>query len=472
MSRDRDRASDTFQIGATTVFDTDDDNLPSSKDFDFDSPTESFVVFDSKDAACRSININAHFDAPDIWPRGYPLTESRQTTSVYYLQSYGSLPEPARNVAAPPALIQQGLVMEPGKGSEKISYCQEYPTIRLVPGTFSPFYSQNTPFSYDALWGLLMPSTSKITNQNTEDFKHDRILTTNPARLTKFLTKWTSTSTDLETRIVELMDAMRVREFIGKANVDLAQRWIKDLKSVGYVFPKIVSVDALESCKSKEDPSNSEIRFEEEPQLDAFRDVLVAVNFNEGGLYDKVVPPYLDIYKKYFPNIVFYGPSVSDEYSRLVKVQDTFHGHYAYMALADAIEKNLGYVGYLHTNDDVILNPRQLAKFDKSRTQKDVWEDERTFMTEQLRRIANFTGVKGPVDIRAFVDAVYIPARLTRDFVPLMSRVHVNYGHGELNAGLGLVRSSRLRTWSTGRTSISGTTGVPKNGRGIAGATF
>lgn len=157
-----------------------------------------------------------------------------------------------------------------------------------------------------------------------EDFKHNRTFTTDPARLIKFLTRWTSTSTDLETRIVELMDAMRVRGFIGKADMDFAQRWIKDLQSVGYVFPKvvssfssevverslkacqasvqkhiyppIVSIDALKSCKNKEDPSSSEIQFEEEPQLDAFRDVLVVVNFNEGGSYDKVVPPNLDIY--------------------------------------------------------------------------------------------------------------------------------------------------------------------------------
>lgn len=119
-----------------------------------------------------------------------------------------------------------------------------------------------------------------------------------------------------------------------------------------------------------------------------------------------------------------------------VKVQDTFHGQYAYMALANAIEKNPGYVGYLHTNDDVILNPCQLAKFDKSRvwkkipdreremhdrakdppedkwswdlhTQKKMWEDERTFTAEQLQRIANFTGLKVWISERSSTQCVY-----------------------------------------------------------------
>ena len=80
-------------------------------------------------------------------------------------------------------------------------------------------------------------------------------------------------------------------------------------------------------------------------------------------------------------------------------------------------------------------------------TQKKLWEDERTFTAEQLQRIANFTGLKGPVDIRAFVDVVYIPTRLTRDVVPLMRRVHVNYGHGELNVGLGLVSLESPANW-------------------------
>ncbi|KAF9216089.1 hypothetical protein BGZ59_011100 [Podila verticillata] len=144
-----------------------------------------------------------------------------------------------------------------------------------------------------------------------DDFKDEIQLYTDTTRLIDFLANWTSTSTDLETCIVELMMAMAVEKFIGEADVDLAQRWIKDMKSVGYVIPKVATPFSSKAVELslKEDPFNSEIRFEEEPQLDAFRDVLIVVNFNEGGLYDKVVPPYLDIYKKYFPNIVFYGSS-------------------------------------------------------------------------------------------------------------------------------------------------------------------
>lgn len=134
-----------------------------------------------------------------------------------------------------------------------------------------------------------------------------------------------------------------------------------------HIYPRIVSIDALKSCNKKEDPSNSEIRFEEEPQLDAFRDVLVVVNLTKEGTMTRRC---LLTSTSTRSISVFYGPSVSDEYSRLVKVQDTFHGQYAYRALSDAIEKSPGYVGYLHTNDDVILNTRQLTKFDKSRLWK------------------------------------------------------------------------------------------------------
>ncbi|KAF9375978.1 hypothetical protein CPB97_011121 [Podila verticillata] len=107
----------------------------------------------------------------------------------------------------------------------------------IVPATPFKSYSRK---NVDYLWAIKQGATTVFDID--EDFKHDRKFTTDPARLTKFLTKWTSASIDLETSIVELMDAMRVREFIGKADVDLAQRWIKDLQSVGYVFPKVTTL--------------------------------------------------------------------------------------------------------------------------------------------------------------------------------------------------------------------------------------
>lgn len=186
-----------------------DDNLPTSKNIAFESPTDSFVVFSPNETESRSINIYAHFGRPDVWPRGFPLSEVDIQRSVQYLPSYGSLPEPWRSVVAPPALIQQGLAdLDPdvdaifrltqGQELKRIKYCKESPSIRLSPGSFCPFNSQvgnsrhhpivwanhgllstfltktlcsllyvsltqNTLFNYDALWGLVLPISGKTS---------------------------------------------------------------------------------------------------------------------------------------------------------------------------------------------------------------------------------------------------------------------------------------------------------------------
>lgn len=73
----------------------------------------------------------------------------------------------------------------------------------------------------------------------------------------------------------------------------------------------------------------------------------------------------------YFPNNAFYGDpaySVRD----LVKPLDTNHSIFGYLAPVDATERHPGYRGYLHTNDDVVLNPRQQAMYNKDGTWKDV----------------------------------------------------------------------------------------------------
>ncbi|KFH71703.1 hypothetical protein MVEG_01998 [Podila verticillata NRRL 6337] len=532
--------------GATTVFDTDDDNLPISKDVAFESPTESVIVF-SDEAASRSVNIYSHFGRPDVWPRGFPLPDIDNRKQVQYLPSYGSLAEAERDVVGPPALIQQGLAdLDPdvdaifrlthGEELKLIKYCQKSPSARLAPGTFCPFNSQNTLFSYDALWGLVLPvsvsfrvcdiwrgywvqrllwdvngslaftkpTVEQIRNAHNylEDFKDEIQLYTDTSRFINFLANWTSTSTDLETRIVELMKAMAAEKFVGEADVDLAERWVKDLQSVGYVFPKvsayssehvqqsiqaikpsyqgsvasrILSNNALKNCYNESDPSSGKIQVMVDPPFDGFKDVLLVVNFNWGGYYD-LIPTYLELYKPYFPNIVFYGPNVNDEFAGVVNRVYALNGQLSYISLVTAMEQYPGYRGYLHTNDDVILNPRQLSQYSKDKVWKSVpripvdvhdrsgmapddwglwnwapqanmWSDTALFTTEQRERIAKFTGIAGPSDVRAWCDAVYVPARVVPEFAPLMLKLYEHEVHLELAVGLALLAIEPTGDW-------------------------
>ncbi|KAI9241338.1 MAG: hypothetical protein BYD32DRAFT_433235 [Podila humilis] len=141
-----------IQQGATKVFDTDDDNIPTGKNIIFENSTESVVGYRS-DNEGKSVNIYAHFGRPDIWPRGFPLQEIDMRRPTSYLPEYESLPEQVRNILSPPMMIQQGLAdLDPDVDAifrlthvqelKQVKFCKKSPSIRLSPGTFCPFNSQ------------------------------------------------------------------------------------------------------------------------------------------------------------------------------------------------------------------------------------------------------------------------------------------------------------------------------------------
>ncbi|KFH71705.1 hypothetical protein MVEG_02000 [Podila verticillata NRRL 6337] len=145
------------------------------------------------------------------------------------------------------------------------------------------------------------------------------------------------------------------------------------------------------------------------------------------------------------------------------------------MSLVDAMETHPGYKGYLHTNDDVILNVHQLPNYDTDKIWKAIprqildihdrtkdcpddwwiwkwrtqgmWNDTTLFKPEQRERIANFTGVPGPTDVKAWADAFYVPGRLTSEFVPLMHKMKEHKMHLELSVEVVLLAIESTTNW-------------------------
>ncbi|KAG0043384.1 hypothetical protein BGZ83_011470 [Gryganskiella cystojenkinii] len=553
-----------IQQGATRVFDTDDDNLPTGKDIILESPTASVVGYRADKTTGKSVNIYSHFGRPDIWPRGFPLEEIDIRRPVAYIPEYDSLPKRARDVLAPPMMIQQGLAdLDPdvdaifrltqGQELKQAKFCKKSPSIRLSPGTFCPFNSQNTLFSYDAFWGLVLPITvsfrvcdiwrgywvqrllwdvdgslgftkptvDQIRNAHNylADYMDELQIYSETSKFIEFLSSWTSPSTSLETRIMHLMKGMAENKFIGEADVDLAQRWVKDLKSIGYVFPNVTGYDpqavktsltefeeprlnaqksrqlsneALQQCllEAEVDPAMSSIKItpsgerDHATARDKFKDILVIVNFNH-PTYD-AIKPYLFMYESYFPNIKFYGPMVPAHLKDNVTENNPYDGGATgYRSLIGAMEKYPDYKGYLYTNDDTVLNVFQIARFDQDKVWKQVpdlataihdrskphpkewhvgrpegaeymwdkpetgnmWSDPTSLTDKQRQRIAAFTKVDGPVDIRAFVDAVYVPGRIAVELTDVLKRFLKHNAFLELAVGLALVAVEPPENW-------------------------
>lgn len=70
-----------------------------------------------------------------------------------------------------------------------------------------------------------------------------------------------------------------------------------------------------------------------------------------------------NLYSPYVDHIVFYGPVASPGVNQM----DIHKGYFGYASLADAMEKNPDFDGYLYTNDDCIINYWNFDRFDRDK---------------------------------------------------------------------------------------------------------
>ena len=149
-----------IEAGGDVVFDTDDDNIQATGEpLVLPTVDTCAVTANPKGIAW---NAYAHFGRPDLWNRGLPLDR------VQSEMEYANTPDKATRVRP---LIQQGLVnMDPDldaitrltKPFENISSVRfdEAEILAFPPWSYHPINSQNTVYSRDALWALLLPTTT------------------------------------------------------------------------------------------------------------------------------------------------------------------------------------------------------------------------------------------------------------------------------------------------------------------------
>ncbi|KAF9970247.1 hypothetical protein BGZ73_007081 [Actinomortierella ambigua] len=499
-----------------------DDNLPTGKEIFVESPTGGVVGYRTDNTTGKSINIYSHFGRPDIWPRGFPLDDIDIRRPVSYMTEYESLPEQAKNVLAPPMLVQQGLAdLDPDVDAifrltqvqelTHAKFCKKSPSILSfrVCDIWRGYWVQRLLWDVNGTLGFTKPTVDQIRNAHNylDDYKDELQIYDQTTQLIDYLASWTSSSTDLSVRIVDLMQGMSKHGFVEQGDVDLARRWVEDLKSVGYVFPTVtryepenhkaavkaneeprqnrqksrqVANQALEQCQAEAnvDPTMSKIQITgtgpRGETLSAFKDVLLVVNFNHPTY--AALEPFLSIYSAYFPNIKVYGPEVPENLKDVVTEIKYDKGWASYHTLADAIEKNPGHKGYMFTNDDALLNVYQLAVYDLDKVWKAVpdpvkdvhdlskappddwiqwgrpetrpmWADPASFTAEQRARIEKYSGVKGPINVRSFADAAYVPGRIAKELAGVLNNFYKYGVFLEHGLGLGLIASEPTDNW-------------------------
>lgn len=262
-----------IQHGAKQIYDTDDDNHPTSGKLTFfDKDSGDFYVYRTE---AKSVNPYSHFGQSTIWPRGYPLENISDPTKHVFDKCQGV-----------GTSIQQGVVdgdpdidaifrlTRKDEGVRlDVKFDPNAPPVLLPPGTMAPFNSQNTFFMYKGMWATLLPITTafrvcdiwrgyfaqrliweigdhlsffppnayqvRSAHDYLLDFIDEKDLYHDAGRLVRFLTSWKSTKDDFFNRVLELSVAMVENHFWGEKDALLTEAWLQDLVSVGYEIPKL-----------------------------------------------------------------------------------------------------------------------------------------------------------------------------------------------------------------------------------------
>ncbi|XP_020595238.1 probable glycosyltransferase STELLO1 [Phalaenopsis equestris] len=286
-----------IQHGAKIIYDADDrseilsGDLSKHFDLDLGEATGSASGYPVLLQYCRTANKNrtvvnpyVHFGQRSVWPRGLPLESIREVShEEFYSEIRGG-----------GQFIQQGLsnglpdvdsvfyFTRKSSRSEPydILFDEDAPKVALPQGLMVPVNSFNTIFHSQSFWGLMLPvSVSSMASDvirgyfaqrilweiggyvavypptiHRQDraeaypFSEEKDLHVNVARLIEFLVSWRSTKPTIFERILDLSYAMAKEGFWSEMDVQLTAAWLRDLISIGYQQPRMVSL-ALDGVK-------------------------------------------------------------------------------------------------------------------------------------------------------------------------------------------------------------------------------
>jgi hypothetical protein len=227
---------------------------------------------------CSAFNPYPLMGAPSSpsWPRGFPLSLIKKPCNV---ELAAADEESVKNIGVFQSLANH----EPDvDGIFRLTLPIPFnwdesaqDTLVLPPGVLAPYNAQAQLSMRGALWALLLPVSvhgrvsdiwrayfaqrllwdvglrlaftpprvTQVRNVHDAlaDMQAERDLYEKSFALVKFLRVWRGKGDSLPERYEELYVALYERDFIGLADVLLAQQWLLALKRLGYEFPSIVS---------------------------------------------------------------------------------------------------------------------------------------------------------------------------------------------------------------------------------------
>ncbi|CAF0813477.1 unnamed protein product [Brachionus calyciflorus] len=265
---------------AKFIYDTDDDNAPIVNIEEYFSFNEydNGLIYDCSNKE-RIINPYAHFGQPQIWPRGYPLSEIKKNYNNNYILGKRKT-----------SIVQQGVVngdpdvdaifrLTKSMEYRKIDlyYDKSSPSFQIPLYKMSPYNSQNTFISYRGFWSLYLPKTVtmrltdiwrsywaqrlmwlidetisyngpnayQLRNPHSylKDFDDEKSMYLQTENLIDFLFKWRCNHIKFYSCMIQLSEDMAKENFWLQDEVESIKNWIHDLNLVGYQEPLIVNFE-------------------------------------------------------------------------------------------------------------------------------------------------------------------------------------------------------------------------------------
>ncbi|KAF5821350.1 hypothetical protein HanXRQr2_Chr01g0012911 [Helianthus annuus] len=276
-----------IQHGAKKIFDFDDrgelidDNISKHFDIELGEKGRKDVVLQyNRDNPNRTVvNPYIHFGQRSVWPRGLPL---ENVGEIEHEEHYNE-------VFSGNQFIQQGIsnglpdvdsvfyfTRKQNREPFDIKFDQHAPKVALPEGVMVPVNSFNTMFHYSSFWGLMLPvSVSSMASDvirgywaqrllweiggyvvvypptvhrydsvESYPFAEEKDLHVNVGNLVHFLVSWKSSKRRLFEKVLELSYSMAKEGFWSEKDVKFTAAWIQDLISVGYLQPRLISVES------------------------------------------------------------------------------------------------------------------------------------------------------------------------------------------------------------------------------------
>lgn len=367
------------------------------------------------------VNPYSNYGLSNIWPRGFRIKDlGKQTTNNFHLAN-------SSNIYIKP-LIFQGLIDNipdidsifyitrlKYKKEQNFNFLKSYP-ILYFPNNYIPINAKNTRYLYEIFPLLMLPISldeeiadilrgyiiqyfawkmgGAVIYYNSNVYKDKKIVTkfyfnnkkNNYSQMDRIL-EYLINDSDIDNKdslssYINFLETLTKKKIIEKIDFNIYIAFLKDLINIGFNFSyfsfkkqklkyKISKYLKIKTRFNLYIPSNKSIVKDGNLQIinhlssnKVYNDTLLIINFNSKG-YLNLKSCLINIYNKFFPNILFIYPSETNE-SNTIICNESYNGYYSYICFLKVYSRYPNYKGYLYINDDLFLKYWEMNYFNLS----------------------------------------------------------------------------------------------------------